>query len=182
MLSDEVLRHFDAMQHIAGVTNIGSYLSMNQAGSMGYMPEMWPKQKLLMSMASQARLILEVGVSSGHSLLLMLAANPRCVIVGIDLRICPCLEYLNRHFDNRVVFFQGTAQELLPRLYTEFDLVHIDGDHNVYVVNDEIACVRGNVFVIDDVDWLSTQGQIEGVTLQRLSGGFCQNGVYHRCT
>lgn len=93
------------------------------------------KQEALFNVAKKVNNVLEIGVYLGHSLLLMLIANPKLRITCIDndQRFSPkVVSYLNKVFNNRILFIQGSAEEVLPVLFNHnelFDLIHIDADH-----------------------------------------------------
>lgn len=143
-------------------------------------PEMVAKQKNLLALArslpargadGQPLRILEVGFNAGHSVCLMLLANPSARVVAFDL--CehgytqPCAEALRRHFGaHRLELYAGPSTETLPAYRAQhpdavFDLLHIDGGHQYRVaLSDMENCwrlARGalgprSVVVLDDTD------------------------------
>jgi hypothetical protein len=157
-------RHFEALQAIMATTQeqwkgCGSYL-MGPA-SLDYDPSTYEKQVLLYDQAKIAHNVLEIGVHGGHSLLIMLLANPRSRITCID--ICEwvhteqCVAYLNSAFDNRIVFLKGSSIDVLPTMTAQFDLIHVDGDHGAEAVRVEgTECHRlsapETIFIFDDLD------------------------------
>lgn len=157
-------RHFEALQKIMATTHdlwkgCGSYL-MGPA-SLDYDPSTYEKQVLLYDQASRTNNILEIGVHGGHSLLIMLLANPQARITCID--ICEwdhtekCVAYLNSAFNDRIVFVKGSSIDVLPLVTAKFNLIHVDGDHGAEAVRVEGAeCHRlsspETVFVFDDLD------------------------------
>lgn len=162
--------HFEALQKIMATTHdqwkgCGSYL-MGPA-SLDYDPSTYEKQVLLYQQSTHANNVLEIGVHGGHSLLIMLLANPRMRITCID--ICEwdhtpeCVAYLNSAFDNRVVFIKGSSIDVLPLLTAQFDLIHVDGDHGSESVEVEAReCHRLSspltIFIFDDFDSGVQQG------------------------
>lgn len=145
----------------------GGYLFNGR--SYTYDEDSYPKQELLYKKAKQANNICEVGSYVGHSLFIMLMANPECKIVSIDISnkfTGPAVEVLNRHFGDRVRFIHADSVTGLKQLQeegAEFDLFHLDGDHDenliiqeygkcsamsscyptVKIVFDDEVCMRG---------------------------------------
>jgi hypothetical protein len=126
-------------------------------------PSLYNKQINIFNLASKASNILEIGVNGGHSLLVMLLANPTSIIYAFDICIhpytIPCVEYLNSHFDNRIKFFKGNSKETLPKFkqdYSELeiDLFHVDGMHEPETDHDFRNCYKlareGSVIIWDD--------------------------------
>ena len=104
---------------------------------------------------------LEIGVYLGHSLLIMLIANPTLTITCIDNEdrfARKAVEYLNMHFNNRVTFIHDDAVSAINRLMPDsFDFVHVDADHNDIAVNAQFnASLRvakmGSYVVFDDYE------------------------------
>lgn len=155
-------RHFAALQDIMGPSRAewqpcGSYL-MGPA-SLDYDPSMLPKQALLFDRARGARSALEVGVHGGHSLLLLLLAEPGCRVTCVDVcgwsHTARCVRYLRDQFPGRVVLLEGDSRDVLPVVHAEFDLVHVDGDHSLEGAKaDMLQAARlahpGTTFVFDD--------------------------------
>ena len=57
------------------------------------------KQLLLYNLAKKHKTVLEVGVYMGHSILIMLASNPKLSIYGIDIDrkfALPSINYLKK--------------------------------------------------------------------------------------
>ena len=110
----------------------GSYLF--DGCSYNYNPRCLAKQEELYRYSMGASHVLEVGVYVGHSLLLMLLANPTLKITAIDCddRFAkPAIDYLNRVFGQRITFIKSDAVTALNTLTADsFDLIHIDADHN----------------------------------------------------
>lgn len=114
-------------------------------------PSFYNKQMNIFDLASKSSIALEIGVNGGHSLLLMLLANPTSIIYAFD--ICyhpytiPCVEYLNKHFNNRIKFFKGDSKETLPEFIQnnprlEIDLFHVDGMHEPDTDHDFRNCYK----------------------------------------
>lgn len=69
--------------------------------------------------------ILEIGFNAGNSSLIFLMANPTCKIYAFDICIHsyvkPCVDYLNRHFGNRVILkLKETAWKLCQNFPNDF--------------------------------------------------------------
>jgi len=126
-------------------------------------PYFYNKQMNIFNLASKVSTALEIGVNGGHSLLIMLLANSTSTIYAFD--ICyhpytiPCVEYLNKHFNNRINFFRGNSKETLPQFKInhpdlEIDLFHIDGMHEPDTDYDFRNCYniskKGSIVVWDD--------------------------------
>ena len=119
------------------------------------------KQEELYRYSMSATNALEIGVYTGHSLLLMLIANPtlRITAVDIDDSIAgPAVAYLNSIFGDRIHFIKGDAVETMRSLPVEsFDMVHIDADHIDSAVTAQFfaslpLAKKGATVVFDDYD------------------------------
>mgnify|MGYP000042871387 CR=1 FL=1 len=143
--------------------NCGSYLIY--PGNLSYDPSMYHKQRLLYEKTSALpddSLAVEIGIHGGHSLLLMLMANPTLRITAID--IChwdhtePCVAELNSRFGDRISLIKGYSHDILPTLdRSRFNLIHIDGDHQFHVLVQDTRlsiplALPGATYVFDDYD------------------------------
>ena len=143
----------------------GSYLMDGQ--TLDYSPIMAEKQNILFETVKGLKSntnVIEVGVYAGHSLLIMLLAHPTINVDAIDIGIYnftkPCVDYLNRVFNNRVRYFAQPSHDVLPVLVTEgrkYGLVHIDGEHEAKYIEKELDYVLelknpSCYLVIDDWD------------------------------
>lgn len=139
----------------------GSYLFDGK--TVSYCPLMYAKQKLLYEYAKRSQSALEIGIYMGHSILIMLLANPTLHITGIDISDTfagPSIEVLRKYFPlASIEFIHGDSQIALPMVTRKYDLFHIDGMHNEeYAVKDFAECVkkmdkrRNCAFVFDDYD------------------------------
>lgn len=108
-------------------------------------PEMEVKRRNLFIVAQNSSHVFEIGVNGGHSLLLMLMANPDLKVVGVDLcervqkQWAPVEVYvevagkwLEINFPGRVKFIKGHSLVETPRYAIEnpkrhIDAVHLDG-------------------------------------------------------
>ena len=118
----------------------GSYLIDGQ--KYKYDKRMLGKQILLYNLAKENSRILEVGVYMGHSMLIMLASNPKLKITGLDIdkRFAPkAVNYLKKKFTNsKIELVLGDSIENLKKFKSDFDLYHIDGDHRPIKIYKEI--------------------------------------------
>lgn len=113
----------------------GSYLFDGQ--KYEYCDIMYAKQELLFEKAKKVTKVLEIGTYMGHSLLIMLLANPSLKITCIDISdrfAGPAVKVLNKYFNNNINFIHSDSLTALPKLGKEFDFFHVDGNHgNDYV-------------------------------------------------
>ena len=138
----------------------GSYLFDGK--NYEYCIDMYPKQKLLYETSSIATNILEVGTYMGHSILIMLLANPRAKITCIDIDdtySLPAVNYLKKEFPfSNISFIKDNSLNMLPKLKNKFDFFHIDGAHlNHTIANEFIFCINllknhHFLMILDDID------------------------------
>ncbi len=133
----------------------GSYLFDGQ--SYCYQIETYSKQKLLYETSKNKENILEIGTYMGHSLLIMLVANPNAKITTIDINdrySMPAVNYLKKEFPNaQINFIKGNSFEVLKNLKEKFDLIHIDGTHkNKFVTKEFYKCM--NLIKNDEIDFI----------------------------
>lgn len=126
-----------------------------------YAPCMYEKQHLLEHVVKGATNVLEIGTYMGHSLMIMLESNPLVTITCIDIDDTytrPCVEVLNKHYNNRVTFIHGDSLKVLPSLIGKetFDLFHIDGHHaEGHILSEFLVCIvlnnpKGNMRIVFD--------------------------------
>jgi hypothetical protein len=139
----------------------GSYLFDGQ--TYRYQRETLKKQEHLFYVGQQANRVLEIGVYVGHSLLILLLSNPtlRITCIDNDSSFSPqAVEYLNKHFNDRIVFYYGSAEDVLRNeSLGTFDCIHIDADHNEVAVagqfNLSLKFAQPNaMYVFDDYEAL----------------------------
>lgn len=140
----------------------GSYLIDGQ--KYKYDKRMLGKQILLYNLAKENSRILEIGVYMGHSMLIMLTSNPKLKITGleIDNRFAPkAVNYLKKKFTNsKLELILGDSIKNLEKIRSDYDLYHIDGDHNPLKIYKEIyACIKLHKknkikILFDDVDMM----------------------------
>ena len=162
---NELIFHFNEIYKKCGNSfhvGWGSYLFNGH--NYIYDSRMLEKQKLIFNLAKKNTSVLEVGVYMGHSLLIMLLANPKLKITCIDIESCyslPAVEYLKENFKHAEInFIKGNSIKLLKDIKEDFDLFHIDGSHSPFVIAKEILlCLQikkeGYIKILfDDIDFM----------------------------
>lgn len=172
----ENFHHFQGLHDCLGgrwVHGWGSYLF--DGLTYAYEPRMVHKQEELYRYAMTATHALELGVYVGHSLLIMLIANPKLRVTAVDVDsqyAGPAVEYLNRHFEDRVSFLQGDAVKVMETLAPRsFDLLHIDADHYDAAVlaqfQESLRLAKPRaIYIFDDYD--AVQGTVDQFVLEGL--------------
>jgi hypothetical protein len=119
--------------------NCGSYLFNGK--KYIYDSGLYQKQKLLYELCKINNKILEIGTYYGHSVLIMLLANPKINITAIDIADTyakPSLEYLQKQFPySKINFIKSDSIKALNNLKEKFDLFHVDGAHEHEVISKE---------------------------------------------
>lgn len=157
----QIQTHFDQIREIIEPTwdewrGRESYLMGVE--SLDYDHTMLEKQILLFKAVKNAKRALEIGVHAGHSLLIMLLANPTLIIECIDTcrfsHTEKCVDYLNRVFGNRVRLHKGESLKVLPTISGTFDLVHIDDTSVIHQEVQEVSRLASLdcAYVFDDYD------------------------------
>lgn len=142
------------------------------------------KQANLFHYGKDAQKILEIGFNAGHSCLLFLLANNTSKITIFDIgdhRYTKyCYEYLAMQFPGRLTIFYGDSRITVPEYIKNnpnefFDLLHIDGGHEMdMVASDIIHCSRianlsKNVVISDDDN---------DPTINSINRSFVEQGVF----
>ena len=104
--------------------------------------------------------ILEIGTYMGHSLLIILMANPSVNITCIDINdrySLPSIRYLQKEFpESNINFIKSDSLKILKGSKEKYDLIHIDGAHNNNIVTKEFYyCMnlikeKNAEFIFDD--------------------------------
>ena len=98
--------------------NCGSYLFDGK--NYQYSIEMYDKQKLLFEKSKKINSVLEIGVYMGHSLLIMLMANPNLIFTGIDIDkkyAAKAINLLSNYFPNsKLEFMHSDSLKVLKDL------------------------------------------------------------------
>jgi len=166
----ENFHHFEAIYDVLKgewIDGWGSY--MFNGLEYVYQRETLKKQEALFRVGEQSNNILEVGVYVGHSLLILLTSNPnlRITCIDNDERYAPkVVEYLNRHFNNRVTFILGDAVMIMKTLPSNaYDMIHIDADHVIPAVTAQFGeayrLAAPNAYIVFD-DYEALRPAIDG--------------------
>lgn len=164
ILHSKGIYHFKKIYTVNGNNyqkGCGSYLFNGK--KYKYFQRTYEKQKLLYNLAKQYSEILEIGVYMGHSILIMLLANPKIKITAIDIDktfAVPSINYLKNEFPSaKINFINGNSLSVLKILKKKFDLFHIDGSHDSSTVSKEFALclnlrrdVKKYRILFDDID------------------------------
>ena len=160
-------RHFNNIYKVCSFKfekGCGSYLFNGK--TYDYQIETYEKQKLLFEKSKNKKNILEIGSYMGHSLLIMLLANPRARITCIDINdefSMPAINYIQKKFPlSKITFIKGSSLKILKKIEKKFDFFHVDGAHKNKIVTKEfylcmnIIKTKNIEFVFDDVDNIQT--------------------------
>lgn len=117
----------------------------------------------LQTLAKGKTSICEIGVNAGHSLLLMLEVNPTANYVLFDIGshryTRPCVDYIRSAYpDTSIRIIYGDSKETMPTYEGSFDLIHVDGGHELpELTSDYKESMRllrkGCPVVFDDYDF-----------------------------
>jgi spermidine synthase len=121
----------------------GSYLF--DGTTYKYCPLMYEKQELLYNCAKKAKNVLEIGSYVGHSLFIMLLANPDLKITCIDIEdqfTKPAVDVLNKHFNNAIRFIHADSLTALDSLQERYDFFHVDGYHEDTYITKEFLKLK----------------------------------------
>ena len=142
----------------------GSYLIGSQ--KYDYSIDMYDKQKILYERSKNVNSVLEIGTYMGHSILIMLLANPHLHITAIDIddTYSPkAIQLLQSKFINaKIDFIHGNSLNILPKINKKFDFFHIDGAHGNTTITQEFTYCKklssSNDFklIFDDVEVCNT--------------------------
>jgi hypothetical protein len=170
LLPDDYLPHLDALNKI--IADSGAPLEGNlfyfhhqiKPSRNNIYDHFLCKRANFAAACRASNVILEVGVNGGHSALLALANG--VVVHGVD--ICfnaytrAVAKYLKEQFGDRFFFYEGDSLKVLPQMAKDypdlrFDMMHIDGHHNVYYCKTDTEnaykMAMDNAWVlIDDTD------------------------------
>ncbi len=142
IFQNEGKRHFEQLYFVNKkefIKGCGSYLF--NGSEYSYDESMYEKQKFLFELCKTNNKILEIGTYMGHSVLIMLLANPKIHITAIDNNYIyskPSLEYLQKQFpDSKITFIHSDSLKALKKLKEKFDLFHVDGSHMHEVIYKE---------------------------------------------
>jgi predicted O-methyltransferase YrrM len=107
--------------------------------------------------------VLEIGFNVGNSAMIFLTANSDIKFFAVDIMIhkeavLESIEYLNKHFNNRITLFEGDSLNVIPSLdrvlRDNISLYHIDGWHAKEGIRADLKnCFelsKSNAFIICD--------------------------------
>jgi hypothetical protein len=133
----KLVEHFHIFWEIYDACNkkwhgtCGSYLF--NGITYEYDNSMYHKQKMLYEVGKSSTNFLEIGVYLGHSLFILLLANPSLTAHLIDIDDTfsyPAIQILAKYFPKaKLHFYKGDSLAVLPKINHKFDLFHIDGLH-----------------------------------------------------
>lgn len=158
--------------------------------------ELSSKRTNLYNLSSKSKHIMEIGFNAGHSCLLFLLSNPSSKIVLFDINdhtyTKPCFEYLDKEFPNRMTFIAGDSTKTVPKFvkeypYLKFDLIHIDGGHDLNIVEQDLKNARlvaaNNHVIISDDDQIPHIHElhrklVDDKVLQPITHGVLPTQIY----
>ena len=121
----------------------GSYLFDGQ--NYLYQEATYLKQELLYNSVKNVSNVLEIGTYMGHSLLIMLLANPNLKITCIDISeeyTLPSVNVLNKYFNNAITFIKNDSISFLQSTDQTFDFFHVDGHHENEYIRTEFNLIK----------------------------------------
>jgi hypothetical protein len=96
--------------------------------TLDYSPKMYEKQNSLYNITKGKKRIIQVGINTGHSLLIMLLASKEATFDVFDIiqygYTLPCIAYLNEYFSNRIFFHMGYPKFTLPHFIEITDKIY----------------------------------------------------------
>jgi predicted O-methyltransferase YrrM len=130
----------------------------------------------LLKLSENKSKICEIGVNAGHSLLLMVSANPEAEYLIFDLNghayTKPCVEYIkNAYPSTKITEVYGDSNVTLKQyiesneLHT-FDLIHIDGGHDTTTVENDFIytqelLAKDGIVIFDDYNFSNIRNVID---------------------
>lgn len=130
----------------------------------------------LLKLAKNKSKICEIGVNAGHSLLLMISANPEAEYLIFDLYshayTKPCVDYIKSAYPNTsIVEVKGDSNITLKQYIqsngrNEFDLIHVDGGHEAATVENDFAytqelLTKDGIVIFDDYNFVNIKEAID---------------------
>jgi len=167
----------------------GSYLFNGK--NYAYDKSMYKKQKLLFDLAKKNKKILEIGVYMGHSMLIMLLANPRINITAIDLSDTfskPSINYLKKKFpEAKINLIIGDSCKKIINLKEKFDLIHLDSSHSLRASLEEFNLIinlkKGKLLKIlfDDIKSIIPikNNILKSFNIQKTLSSNCKNENFY---
>jgi len=128
-------------------------------------PAMFYKQKNIVNLIEllKPKNILEIGFNAGFSTLLMKIIDPEINMTCIDINshsyVIPCYKQICKDYKNIKLILKNSTIALpeLIEMKLKFDIIHIDGDHNVKQAEKDLnfclsLCTSKSVIIIDDTN------------------------------
>jgi len=140
----------------------GSYLFDGQ--TYAYTPVMLEKQRAFYHACKGVQTCFEIGVYMAHSQLIMLMANPTMEIHSVDIDATYAeigINVLKKHFPQASLHLtiapSLSVMDTILQQKKQWDMFHIDGDHNFSVIAQEWQKCQpyvstGSIVVFDDID------------------------------
>jgi predicted O-methyltransferase YrrM len=136
--------------------------------------------------------ICEIGVNAGHSLLLMVSANPEAEYLIFDLGghdyTRPCVEYIkNAYPSTKITEIYGDSNVTLKQyiksneLHT-FDLIHIDGGHETETVENDFIYTQkllteDGIIIFDDYNFGNIRRVIDGYVEKKVISEYTKDVI-----
>ena len=107
--------------------------------------------------------VLEIGFNGGFSALLMLLTNEDINFTAVDINehsyVVPCFNKIKTNYNNISLILESseTALDKLIEQNLKYDIIHIDGDHNLPgATRDMEKCIKlsksGTIIIFDDTN------------------------------
>jgi predicted O-methyltransferase YrrM len=128
-------------------------------------PSMFYKQINIINLIEslKPKKILEIGFNAGFSTLLMKIIDPEINMTCIDINshsyVIPCYKQICKDYKNIKLILKNSTIALpeLIEMKLKFDVIHVDGDHNVKQAEKDLSfclslCNSKSVIIIDDTN------------------------------
>ena len=146
----------------------------------------------LLKLSENKSKICEIGVNAGHSLLLMVSANPEAEYLIFDLNghayTKPCVEYIkNAYPSTKITEIYGDSNITLKQyiesneLHT-FDLIHIDGGHETITVENDFTytqelLTKDGVVIFDDYNFGNIRTVIDHYISEKVISEYTEDVI-----
>jgi predicted O-methyltransferase YrrM len=150
------------------------------------------KIRNLLKLAENKSKICEIGVNAGHSLLLMVSANPKAEYLIFDLGghayTRPCVEYIkNAYPSTKITEVYGDSNITLKQyiesneLHT-FDLIHIDGGHETATVENDFTytqelLTKDGIVIFDDYNFGNIKDVIDNYVNKKVISEYTEDVI-----
>ena len=146
----------------------------------------------LLKLSENKSKICEIGVNAGHSLLLMVSANPEAEYLIFDLGAHaytrPCVEYIkNAYPSTKITEVYGDSNITLKQyiesneLHT-FDLIHIDGGHETETVENDFTytqelLTKDGIVIFDDYNFGNIRNVIDNYVEKEVISEYTEDVI-----